>query len=268
MLILFFGKGWTAGPLTQQQDWQLESSVTGNYIVNDDAQLVLETLTLAAPSEPDFAASGIDLEEQIIETENITEQPVEELPPIEPEPPVNNFTINETEPINFTINETIENISVNDTTPPTYSEFGVSDAHPEEGDVIEFYAFWHDDFGLDEWVFSWNAFGTWQNETYSFVSSYDDQTQILTKKGWIYLKDLDYDDEVATLYDQEIAWEKPLKIISLPYDNGIYRIDGKIDLYVTPGHKIYGRIDNVVSYAQNRLKDLIHGRFNFVFLIK
>jgi hypothetical protein len=94
--------------------------------------------------------------------------------------------------------------------PPFYSNFGSNATEAKVGDAVSFFAFWQDDSGLNEWTFSWNASGTWENESYSFVSSYDENTQILTRLGWKYLKDLSYEDEVAVLKDGRIDWEKPI----------------------------------------------------------
>ncbi|HKZ45396.1 MAG TPA: hypothetical protein VJ343_01700, partial [archaeon] len=173
-----------------------------------------------------------------------------------------NSTENETQalPENPPIPEQSENnSSLNDTQPPTFSEFGASIITPIVGETVEFHAFWQDDFGLDKWIFSWNASGTWENETHSFISSYDGKTQILTKDGWKYFRDLGYNDEVAVISDREIKWEKPLRIISLYYDNGIYRIDGKIDLLVTPDHQVYARFDDSWSFFFNSIRDLLLG---------
>ncbi|MBI5871497.1 hypothetical protein HZB88_00220 [archaeon] len=161
--------------------------------------------------------------------------------------------------LNETIPTTDENITIQDSVPPIYSNFRVNNANPKKDEAVEFSVLWQDDFGLDKWIFSWNASGGWENETYSFVSSYDDKTQILTKQGWRYLKDLNYKDEIATLHGEKIEWQKPLRIITLPYNNGVYRINGEIDLLVTPDHEVYARVDNPISFLLNRIKDFFFG---------
>jgi uncharacterized repeat protein (TIGR01451 family) len=89
-----------------------------------------------------------------------------------------------------------------------------------------------------------------------------DETSICKEDGkiykleWKYLKDLRYEDEVATLSSSKIKFERPIRIISLPYDDGIYKIDGEINLYVTPDHKVFARVDYPFDFFK-KIKDLI-----------
>ncbi|MEM5836652.1 MAG: Hint domain-containing protein, partial [Candidatus Aenigmatarchaeota archaeon] len=145
-----------------------------------------------------------------------------------------------------------------DTLAPSYSFFGASKEKAKVGEEVEFFAFWQDDFGLDKWVFSWNSSGSWENESYTFISSYDEETKVLTRQGWKYFKDLSYEDEVAVLSSGKIKWEKPLRIVAIPYDDGIYKINGEIDIYVTPNHKVFARIDYPIDFVR-RIKDFLFG---------
>ena len=121
-----------------------------------------------------------------ISDENLTEQVGQEY--------VENTTLQAVEENSSSSNETVEippeqvTAELNDTYPPVYTVFGVDSSIHTVGDAAHFFAFWQDDFGLNEWIFSWNASGNWENESYSFVSSYDENTQILTRLGWKYLK--------------------------------------------------------------------------------
>ncbi|MEM5766435.1 MAG: Hint domain-containing protein, partial [Candidatus Aenigmatarchaeota archaeon] len=148
--------------------------------------------------------------------------------------------------------------SLEDLMTPSYSFFGASKEKAKVGEEVEFFAFWQDDFGLDEWIFSWNSSGSWENESHIFVSSYDNETKVLTRQGWKYFKDLNYEDEVATLSESNIKWERPLRIVELPYDDGIYKINGGIDIYVTPKHKVFARINYPLDFVK-RARDLLFG---------
>lgn len=76
----------------------------------------------------------------------------------------------------------------------------------------------------------------------------DEESQILTKTGWKYFKDLSDTDLVAQVTnDKEIEFVKPIRIIKDKYCGDMYHIRdfyGKIDLLVTPNHRI-------VSYNKN-----------------
>src|SRR3989338_3734925 len=102
-------------------------------------------------------------------------------------------------------------VNKTDDTPPTYTQFGANNTNPMVGESVDFRSLWHDESGLDVWLFGWNGTGVWLNDTYRFISSYDEKTQILTKSGWKYLKDLLYSDEIAVL-SGGISWERPLSI--------------------------------------------------------
>jgi hypothetical protein len=155
-------------------------------------------------------------------------------------------------------NTTEENITV-DNTAPRYSLLGANNTNPKKGDTVEFQAFWEDDFSLDKWIFSWNYSGSWQNETYDFVSSYVKGTQLLTSSGWKSFENLDYEDRIATLNNGKIEWKNPLKIITRSYEGDIYKIDGNVELFVTSGHKIYARIDNLADRIARSIEGLVSG---------
>ncbi|MEM5835964.1 MAG: Hint domain-containing protein, partial [Candidatus Aenigmatarchaeota archaeon] len=158
-------------------------------------------------------------------------------------------------------NNTVEidnSTSQEDSKAPSYSFFGASREKAKVGEEVEFFAFWQDDFGLDRWIFSWNSSGSWENESYTFISSYDGETKVFTRHGWKYFKDLSYEDEIAVLSAGEIRWEKPLRIVALPYDDGIYKINGEIDIHVTPNHKVFARIDYPLDFVR-RIKDFLFG---------
>ena len=75
---------------------------------------------------------------------------------------------------------------------------------------------------------------------------YDDQTEILTDKGWILFKDLTYDHSVATLVDgNTLVYSCPLEIMNYEYSGIMYStLTKNINLVVTPNHRMYVKYNN------------------------
>ena len=69
----------------------------------------------------------------------------------------------------------------------------------------------------------------------------DYETEILTKNGWKYGKDLEKEDEVATLINNELVYEKPKEIYKYPEHQGdMYYIKNQsIDMAVTSEHRMW-----------------------------
>ena len=176
--------------------------------------------------------------------------------PVVVEIPENETVSNETETNETVLDETETSI---DTVPPTFSSFGVTNETPAVGSLVEFHTLWKDNFGLDEWVFSWNESGNWTNFTNSFISSYDDQTQIRVLGGWKYMKDLTFEDKIATLNGERVEWDKPIRLLKLPHDGIVFKINGDINSVVTSDHKVYARVDNDASFAVRKITDPLVG---------
>ena len=70
---------------------------------------------------------------------------------------------------------------------------------------------------------------------------YDTQTEVLTKNGWKFFKDVDYDDEFLTFDDNNnLVYQKPTDIIAYHYKGQMYHLQNRgIDLLVTPNHNLY-----------------------------
>lgn len=71
---------------------------------------------------------------------------------------------------------------------------------------------------------------------------YDKETEILTKNGWKFFKDVVYDDEIATLnkINNQIEYQKPTNIISYKYnDKMFHQSSEQVDLLVTPEHNMF-----------------------------
>ena len=73
-------------------------------------------------------------------------------------------------------------------------------------------------------------------------SCYDEQTEILTNKGWKYFKELDKTEEVMTLNqdNRKLEWQKPIEYIEKDYSGEMIHFKSKSnDLLVTPNHQFF-----------------------------
>ena len=72
---------------------------------------------------------------------------------------------------------------------------------------------------------------------------YTESAQVLTPKGWKYIKDLSMEDKVAQFNedDESIEFVSPLKIINEPYEGDMYHFYNEkwnIETTVTPNHRM------------------------------
>ena len=72
-------------------------------------------------------------------------------------------------------------------------------------------------------------------------SCFSEDTEILTDDGWKLFKDLTKDDKILTLGENDyIKYHKPTEIIKERYEGELIEFkNSKIDLLVTPNHKMY-----------------------------
>lgn len=71
---------------------------------------------------------------------------------------------------------------------------------------------------------------------------YDNKTEVLTKDGWKFFKDLSYEDQIATLNPKTnyLEYQYPTEIIAEHYHGKMYRLENRgISLCVTPNHNLY-----------------------------
>jgi hypothetical protein len=70
--------------------------------------------------------------------------------------------------------------------------------------------------------------------------------EVLTFSGWKTYDKLTMDDDIATLKDGELTYEKPTKLIYYPKNKGkMYQIsNSSIDLKVTPDHRMWVSVAN------------------------
>ena len=70
---------------------------------------------------------------------------------------------------------------------------------------------------------------------------FSDDTEVLTERGWIFLKDIEEEDKVATLNKKDVVeYHKPREIIKQRYKGQLIGFKNyQCDLLVTPNHKMY-----------------------------
>lgn len=81
----------------------------------------------------------------------------------------------------------------------------------------------------------------------SVGSCHDDQTEVLTKKGWKLFKDITYEDELASVNPEDgvLIFEKPTNILTYDYSGEmIVGNHQSLDFKVTPNHKMVVRTFN------------------------
>lgn len=75
---------------------------------------------------------------------------------------------------------------------------------------------------------------------------YDDQTEILTREGFKFFKDVSFEDEIATLNieNKKIEYHQPNDIQKLEYNGEMYLIQARSqDLCITPNHSLVYQTD-------------------------
>lgn len=89
---------------------------------------------------------------------------------------------------------------------------------------------------------------------------YDNQTEVLTKKGFKFWKDATINDEYATLNPNthELEYQKPSRMVKEKWDGFMIKFKNKyLDLLVTPDHHMYTRSEKG-NYEDNFAKDLLN----------
>jgi len=71
---------------------------------------------------------------------------------------------------------------------------------------------------------------------------FDNETDVLTDRGWIHFSELTLDDKVATLVGEELVYIEPVQLVNYHYTGKMYHIESQqVDSVVTPNHKQYVR---------------------------
>jgi len=101
-------------------------------------------------------------------------------------------------------------------------------------------------FWIDNFSFNDGFFATYPSGEIAWCV--DEQTEVLTREGWKFFKDLTYDDEIATLNkDNSIEYQKPSNIIILDYAGKMLLFQSRYaDMMITPNHNLY-----IAPYGRN-----------------
>ena len=85
---------------------------------------------------------------------------------------------------------------------------------------------------------------------------YDTETEVLTKDGWKYFKDVTKEDEIATLNSEEqLEYQKPTDVIAYNYEGPMYRLENRgVSLKVTPNHNLYVAKGSYYNGSKNNEK--------------
>ena len=86
---------------------------------------------------------------------------------------------------------------------------------------------------------------------------YDDETEVLTKNGWKFFKDVTYNDEIIALDEdgETIIYQKPSDIITYDYQGPMYHLENRgISLKVTPNHQLYVSKGSYYYHTKNNEK--------------
>ena len=84
------------------------------------------------------------------------------------------------------------------------------------------------------------------------IGCFDEETEILTDKGWKYFKDLDKTEKVATLNwkTNNIVYQYPLAYIEYLYEGKMYKINSNtLDMCITPNHNVFYK-----QHASNKIE--------------
>ena len=92
----------------------------------------------------------------------------------------------------------------------------------------------------------------------TLLHCYSEDTEILTKEGWKYFKDLNGDDEVACLENKCLVYRKPIEKQKYKYKGKMILFSGKSgDLLVTPNHKMWVRHDKNNKWRFKEAKEFL-----------
>lgn len=86
---------------------------------------------------------------------------------------------------------------------------------------------------------------------------YDEETEVLTKSGWKYFKDVIKTDLIATLDEdgETLIYQQPTDIILYPYEGRMYQLQNRgVDLLVTPNHNLYVSKGSYYNGSKNNEK--------------
>ena len=99
-----------------------------------------------------------------------------------------------------------------------------------------------------------------------FVDCFDPITEVLTKNGWKKISEVSFEDDIATMKDSYLTYEKPVELIEEDFEGKAIKLSGReIDLLITPRHKLYVALSTGAgtydSFKLVRAKDLLGKHF-------
>lgn len=81
-------------------------------------------------------------------------------------------------------------------------------------------------------------------------SCYTADHDVLTTVGWVNIKELSMDHEIASVYGNHLIYQKPIALQKYPYSGQLHTIESDdISLCVTPTHRMYTRSINSRNYS-------------------
>ncbi len=93
---------------------------------------------------------------------------------------------------------------------------------------------------------------------------FTDKTEILTQnRGWISIKDVSLDDQVATLDNGKLRYTQPEMTMDYDYEGPMYQLESnQVDLLTTPNHNLYVKERNSEEYKLIRADRVFGKRVN------
>jgi DNA-directed RNA polymerase beta subunit len=91
---------------------------------------------------------------------------------------------------------------------------------------------------------------------------FDADTEALTLRGWIPWPDVRHDDLLATIDNNRLVYEKPIRVIHSQYAGELYCFEGRyLDYAVTGNHRLFGHYYHRKDKTnQFELASKVHGR--------
>jgi DNA-directed RNA polymerase II subunit RPB2 len=96
---------------------------------------------------------------------------------------------------------------------------------------------------------------------------YDEQTEVLTLEGWKYISELKLEDQVASLTNNTLVYERPEKLQEYENNGQMYFVKtNELDLLVTLNHRMYikynGEEDYKITEAENIISKHVYYKNN------
>ena len=89
---------------------------------------------------------------------------------------------------------------------------------------------------------------------------YDDQTEVLTDKGWLYFKDLTKEHKVASLQNGDtLVYQNPSALQEYDFDGDMYSVkSNQVDLVVTPNHRMFVKPHGAKKHRIEKAEDIFN----------